>query len=35
MEEISWTPRAFRLTGFLGEYEVMHLIQKASGPPMR
>ena len=35
VEEVSWTPCAFRLTGFLGEHEVMHLIQKASGPSMR
>ena len=33
VEEVSWTPRAFRLTGFLGEHEVVHLIQKASRPP--
>ena len=35
VEEIAWTPRAFRLTGFLGEHEVTHLIQKASGPLVR
>ncbi|KAK9837430.1 hypothetical protein WJX81_001827 [Elliptochloris bilobata] len=29
VEEISWTPRAFVLKGFLGEHEVLHLIEKA------
>ena len=32
VEEVAWTPRAFRLTGFLGEHEVVHLIEKAGAP---
>ena len=28
VEEVSWTPRAFLLRGFLGEHEAIHLIAK-------
>jgi len=28
VQEVSWTPRAFLLKGFIGEHEAQHLIAK-------
>ena len=30
VEEVSWTPRAFLLRGFVGEHEAVHLIAKVT-----